>query len=94
MALPSQCPACGNDLQVKRLECPSCATAVEGGFDLPVLQRLNAAEQEFALNLLKCGGALKELARVYNVSYPTVRNRLDALMARIGELERTHAKAE
>lgn len=85
--LPSECPSCGQTLAAKRLECSRCGTAVEGAFTLPVLLRLTPEEQELTVNFLKCGGALKDLARVYGVSYPTIRNRLDALMARVKALE-------
>ncbi|MBW7865174.1 MAG: DUF2089 family protein [Candidatus Hydrogenedentes bacterium] len=81
--LPVSCPSCGQALKVRRLECPSCDTAVEGCFGLPVLARLTREEQEFLVSLVLCGGSLKELAAVYGVSYPTVRNRLDALIARV-----------
>jgi hypothetical protein len=92
VGLPAQCPGCASELVAKRLECAHCGTAVEGAFSLPLLARLTPAEQEFALNFLKCGGALKDLARVYGVSYPTVRNRLDALMARIGQLQASQSE--
>lgn len=87
--LPVVCPSCGRTLQVKRFECPGCKTAVEGSFDLPVLARLSEEEQAFVRSLIKYSGSLKELARLYDVSYPTVRNRLDALIEKVRELERT-----
>ena len=86
-ALPETCPSCGQPLRVKRLACSVCSTAVEGDFCLPLLARLRPEEQGFVLNLLKTRGSLKDLARVYGVSYPTVRNRLDALIDRVAELE-------
>ncbi len=91
--LPSQCPSCGSNLRARRLECDACRTAVDGDFALPVLLRLTPEEQEFVVAFIRAGGALKELARVYGVSYPTVRNRLDALMARVEAL-RSEAQDE
>ncbi len=85
--LPIACPGCGRSLKVKRFECSACGTAVEGDFDLPVLARLNDEEQVFVRHLIKCSGSLKDLARLYGVSYPTVRNRLDALIERVCALE-------
>lgn len=72
---------------MSRLVCGSCGTAVEGCFALSVLARLNPDEQEFLLSFTKASGSLKDLARIYGISYPTVRNRLDALMERIKGLE-------
>ncbi|MFC1736220.1 DUF2089 domain-containing protein [Candidatus Hydrogenedentota bacterium] len=85
--LPVSCPSCEQTLKVRRFECSNCDTAVEGNFDLPTLARLTPEEQSFVLNLVKCGGSLKDLAKIYGVSYPTVRNRLDALIERLDGLQ-------
>ncbi|HEX9636952.1 MAG TPA: DUF2089 family protein [Acidobacteriota bacterium] len=89
--LPSRCPSCGQALDVVRLACSRCDTAVEGRFGLPLLARLDAEDQELILSFLTASGSLKELAKRYGLSYPTVRNRLDALIERI---ERLAAAAE
>ena len=81
--LPSICPSCGKLMKVRRLECLHCDTTVEGTFVLPLLARLDPDDQEFILNLLKAGGSLKELASLYGISYPTVRNRLDSLIEKV-----------
>ena len=87
--LPTHCPSCTELLQVKRFECQGCGTVVEGRFALPTLMRLGREEQDFILNVAKCSGSLKELAGIYGVSYPTVRNRMDALIERIQAVEST-----
>ena len=92
--LPSRCPGCERALKVARLACEGCGTAVEGRFELPVLARLDAEEQELVLSFLRASGSLKELARRYGVSYPTVRNRLDALIERVEELASTDTEQE
>jgi hypothetical protein len=85
--LPVSCPSCGVALRAKRFECPACSTGVEGDFGLSVLSRLKEDDQILVQHLIKCSGSLKELARLYGVSYPTVRNRLDALIERVNVLE-------
>lgn len=90
--LPIECPSCRAGLRVTRLVCPECGTSVEGEFGLPVLCRLGGEEQTLVLNFVKCGGNLKDLARVYGVSYPTVRNRLDALIRDVQRLEGVETK--
>jgi hypothetical protein len=85
--MPYACPSCQNALKAVRLTCGACGTAVEGGFDLPVLARLDAEDQLFLLSFLKSSGSLKEMARQQGVSYPTVRNRLDALIGKVAALE-------
>lgn len=84
--LPRLCPSCGASLKVQRFVCGACNTAVEGEFPLPILAQLAPEEQEFLLLLLEESGSLKGLAQRYRVSYPTVRNRLDALRAKVRAL--------
>lgn len=92
--MPVYCPSCGGALIVRRLECSQCGTVVEGQFELPVLARLTGEDQAFLLMLVKCSGSLKDLAKHFGVSYPTVRNRLDALIERIQGLEKQVQPAE
>ena len=81
--LPTSCPSCNGDLRVACLECPECGTAVHGDYLLPALSRLGSEDQQFALAFILRSGSLKEMAKLYGVSYPTVRNRLDDLIARL-----------
>lgn len=66
--------------------CPACGTAVHGDYPLPGLSRLGSEDQQFALAFILRSGSLKEMARLYGVSYPTVRNRLDDLIARLSAI--------
>ena len=84
--LPISCPSCSSGLRVKQLACPDCGTTVHGGFLLPALARLGSEDQAFALAFVLGSGSLKEMAKLYGVSYPTVRNRLDDLIARLKEI--------
>ena len=80
LRLPAHCPGCAAALKVVRLNCTECDTAVTGGFPLPPLSRLAPEDQAFVLCFLQTGGNLKDMAKQYGVSYPTLRNRLDALV--------------
>ena len=79
--LPKYCPSCGAALRVARLACPGCETLVSGSYPLPALARLSDGDQQFVLSFILSSGSLKQIARLYGVSYPTVRNRLDDLIA-------------
>jgi hypothetical protein len=85
--LPVTCPSCGSGLNVKVLGCPECLTEVSGDYDLPVLLRLTKDELGFVLSFVKNSGSLKEMAGEMGLSYPTVRNYLNELIEKIGELE-------
>ena len=84
--LPSHCPGCGAALKVARLDCTECDTAVIGGFTMPPLARLAPENQAFVLCFLQTGGNLKHMANQYGVSYPTLRNRLNALVEQLESL--------
>ena len=81
--LPRICPSCQSQLKVKSLTCENCLTEVSGLYELPVLLRLKPDEQDFILQFVKYSGSLKDMAKHLNLSYPTVRNRLDDIIAQL-----------
>lgn len=50
---------------------------------------LNDDDLLFLKRFLLSSGSLKELAGVYGVTYPTIRSRLDKLIARVNAVEAT-----
>jgi hypothetical protein len=86
--LPHNCPACGNALRVTALGCPACETTIAGSFELPQLMRLSGEDLRFILDFVKCSGSLKVMAQQLGLSYPTVRNLLDDIIGRIGDIEK------
>jgi len=81
---PGKCPVCSSDLEVVRLQCTSCGTAVEGHFEQSKFNRLDPEQLAFLELFLKARGNIKEVERELGLSYPTVRARLDALLATLG----------
>ena len=84
---PVNCPSCHSVLKVARLACDHCGTAVEGDFPLPLLSCLDVEDQAFVVSFIRSSGSLKEMAQKYGVSYPTVRNKLDALIEKLRALD-------
>ena len=84
--LPKLCPSCGAGLRVARLACPACETLVSGSYPLPALARLSDDDQRFVLSFILSSGSLKQMAKLYGVSYPTVRNRLDDLISLLSDV--------
>jgi hypothetical protein len=78
------CPICGGELAVTRLHCRSCATTLEGDFNVGRFARLS--REQFALleSFLRSKGNLKEMERELGISYPTVRARVEALLRALG----------
>jgi hypothetical protein len=51
------------------------------------IDELNQEDWQFIRRFILASGSLKELARVYSVSYPTLRARLDRLIAKVQATE-------
>jgi hypothetical protein len=51
------------------------------------LAELSDEDLQFIRRFVLASGSLKELARLYSVSYPTVRARLDRLIAKVQAVE-------
>ncbi|MDR2223022.1 MAG: DUF2089 domain-containing protein [Flavobacteriaceae bacterium] len=87
LKLPIQCPSCESGLTVTQLSCPTCETTVNGKFDLPLLSKLSLDEQAFILDFFLSSGSLKQMAQQMNISYPTVRNKLDDMIEKIKQMK-------
>jgi hypothetical protein len=84
----TKCPSCGNSkLQVTQIECVDCSTQFSGQFEVPALLKLSEEDLQFVFNFVKCSGSLKEMARLQDISYPTLRNRLNTLIENMKNLE-------
>ena len=53
--------------------------AVEGAFELPQLARLGLEDQVFVVAFVRCHGSIKEMERIFGISYPTVKSRLNRI---------------
>lgn len=51
------------------------------------LVNLEREDQEFVKQLVIASGSLKQLAKIYQVSYPTVRMRLNTIIQKINFIE-------
>ena len=91
--LPHKCPSCESALVIERLHCSKCDTIVEGHFSLPRLARLNSSDQRFLELFILASGNLKVTGKRLGLSYPTVKKRLNELIAGIArEVERDQAR--
>jgi hypothetical protein len=52
---------------------------VEGQFDLPQLAQLGLEDQVFITAFVRCHGSIKEMERIFGVSYPTIKSRLNRI---------------
>jgi len=86
--LVTQCPACRETLLATRLTCPSCDLHLDGQFALPPLLGLDARDLDFIVRFVRASGSLKAMAKLEGQSYPTIRARLDELIARLDAAHR------
>lgn len=78
------CPACGRGMAVERYVCDACGTRVEGRFALVPLARLGPQEAAFVELFVRVRGNLKQMERILEVSYPTLRSRLETVIGQLG----------
>lgn len=55
------------------------------------LEALDEEDQQFLRRFVLCSGSLKALCEEYDVSYPTLRARLDRLIAKVKAAEESQA---
>ena len=79
----NQCSYCGSGMRITRLSCSECGLTHGGDFYTPRLYRLDTEDQRFIELFVLASGSLKRMAELLEVSYPTVRNRLDKLIGRL-----------
>ena len=80
----STCPVCSHELAVTRLHCVHCGTTLEGDFSVGRYGRLSREQLALLESFLRSRGNLREMERELGISYPTVRNRVEALVRALG----------
>lgn len=79
-----QCPICGSNLHVTRLNCRNCDTTIDGHFTLGRLYQLSAEQLDFVEVFLKCEGKINRVEQEIGLSYPAVRARLTDVIRALG----------
>jgi len=79
-----QCPICGGNLHVTRLNCRNCDTTIDGHFTLGRLYQLSPEQLDFVEVFLKCEGKINRVEQEIGLSYPAVRARLTDVIRALG----------
>jgi hypothetical protein len=84
--LPAKCPICNGELAVTRLYCPQCDTTIEGHFSpgRNPFANLSPEQLQFTLTFVRCEGRFNRMEEELNLSYPTLRNRLNDVIRTLG----------
>ncbi|WAA12872.1 DUF2089 domain-containing protein [Fervidibacillus halotolerans] len=78
------CPVCNETLRIKKLQCPRCHTVIENDFVFSKLAVLSSEQLKFVEVFLACRGNIKEVEKELNISYPTVRGKLNEIVQKLG----------
>ena len=79
------CAECGRGMAVSRMVCTRCDVRLEGDFEVPALARLPLEDQAFVTAFIRHHGSIKKMEGLFGISYPTVKNRLNAIAGRLDE---------
>lgn len=66
----------GQRILVQRVRIADKDITIDGSFELPQLARLGLEDQIFIVAFVRSHGSIKEMERVFGVSYPTIKSRL------------------
>lgn len=79
------CLDCHSPMQLTRASCSECGVSLEGAFEVSPLARLSEEDQVFVLAFLRHHGSIRKMEALFEISYPTVKNRLRAIVGQLDE---------
>jgi hypothetical protein len=71
----------GEPFVVERVRLTARDVAIEGAFEPPQLAQLAVEDQVFVVAFVRCHGSIKDMERLFGVSYPTIKARLNRIGA-------------
>lgn len=86
------CPTCQTTMEVSELHCTHCNLKLQGSFQVSRLARLSRDHMKLAEAFLLSGGNLKQLAEQMQLSYPTLRRKVDDMIAALKKTGEEDAK--
>ena len=66
-------------ITIERVKIVETDIAIEGHFELPPLAKLTMEDQVFVAAFVKSHGSIKEMEKLFGVSYPSIKNRLNRI---------------
>src|SRR4051794_4487121 len=69
----------GTPFEIERIRLTGQDVAIEGSFELAPLAQLAAEDQVFVAAFVRSHGSIKEMEKLFGVSYPTIKNRLNRI---------------
>jgi hypothetical protein len=82
--IPHECPVCHGELNITRLVCRECDTAIEGRFLAGPFSRLSEEQLNFVEAFVRNEGKITRMEEDFQLSYPTIRSRLHEVIRALG----------
>ena len=79
----------GKEIVLERIRVTESGIRIEGEFELPPLAKLPLEDQIFVASFIKSHGSIKEMEKLFGVSYPTIKNRLNRISEHFDFIEVT-----
>ncbi len=82
--LPSQCPICGGEILVTRINCRECNTTIDGQFSSRTFSQLTPKQMDFVETFVRLEGKITHMEKELGYSYPTIRKLLHDVIRALG----------
>ncbi len=69
----------GEEIIIERIRLKQRDISIGGQFEPPPLTRLTMEDQIFVVAFIRCHGSIKDMEELFDISYPTVKNRLNRI---------------
>ena len=79
----------GRPIVIERVRLVDSDIAIEGSFSLPPLVNLSAEDQVFVIAFIRSDGSIKDMEKMFDISYPTVKNRINRIAKQLEFVEIT-----
>jgi len=73
----------GKKFTITQIHIPEDNITIAGEFQLPPFADLSTEDQLFMAAFIKTHGSIKQMESIFNISYPTVKNRLNQIARRL-----------
>ena len=77
----------GEPFVVERVRVVRTDTTIGGSFELPPLAKLTTEDQVFVAAFIRSHGSIKEMEKLFGVSYPTIKSRLKRISEQLEFVE-------
>ena len=73
----------GKKFLITQVRVPEDNITIEGNFQLPPFADLSMEDQIFIAAFIKTNGSIKQMESIFNISYPTVKNRINRIASQL-----------